>query len=138
MNTKIIISGVLGGLCFFLLGWLMYGVLFKDMMSSMGGSATGVMRAESEMVWWALILGNLGFGFAFAYVLGSWSGVTTFMGGAKAAAMVGFLFELGYDLTYFATSNLMNLKGLCMDLVITIIMCAIAGGVIGWWLGRSN
>ena len=30
-------------------------------MKSTQGSATGVMRADEEMVWWALILGNLAF-----------------------------------------------------------------------------
>ena len=138
MNTKTMISGILGGVTFFLLGWLIYGFLLKDMMAEMGGTATGVMRAETEMVWWAMILGNLAFGFAFAYVLGSWSGVTTFMGGAKAGATVAFLFELGYDLSWYSMTNVMSTKGVCMDVIITTVMSAIAGGVIGWWLGRPS
>jgi hypothetical protein len=136
MNTKTMIAGALAGIVYFLLGFLIYGILLKGM-AGMGGTATGVMRADSEMIWWALIIGNLAFGMAFAYILGTWSGVTTFMGGAKAGATVAFIFELGYDLIWYSVSNLMSLQGVCMDVVISTIMSAIAGGVIGWWLGRS-
>lgn len=134
MNTKTMISGLLGGLTYFLLGWLIYGVLLKDSMGS--DMPAGFMRADNEMVWWALILGNLGFGMAIAYILGSWSGVSTFVGGAKAAAMVAFLFSLGFDLIFYATATVMPLNGVVMDVLISTVMGAIAGGVIGWWLGR--
>jgi hypothetical protein len=134
MNTKTMISGLLGGLIYFILGWLIYGVLLKDSMGS--DMPAGFMRADNEMIFWALILGNLGFGMAIAYILGSWSGVTTFAGGAKAAAMVTFLFALGFDLIFYATATVMPLSGVAMDVVISTIMGAIAGGVIGWWLGR--
>lgn len=136
MNTKTLISGLLAGISYFLLGWLIYGVLLKDAMNNMGGSAVGVMRTESDMVMWALILGNLGFGMAMAYILGSWSGVTTFLGGAKAAAIIGFLFALGYDLIFYATTNVMALNGIFLDVAISTLMAAVAGGIIGWWLGR--
>jgi hypothetical protein len=135
MNTKTTIAGILAGITYFLLGWLIYGVLLKD---SMEGGPAGLMRAPEEMVWWALILGNMGYGFALAYILGSWSGVTTFMGGLKAGATVAFLFALGYDLIFFATSTVMTLNNVFMEVGIATVMGAIAGGVIGWWMGRPN
>ena len=138
MNTKTFIAGVLGGITYFLLGFLIYAVLLKEMTSNMGGTATNVMRADADIIYWALIIGNIGYGLAFAYILGSWSGVTTFLGGAKAAAVVAFLFVLGYDLSWYAVSNVMGLKGVCLDVVIFTFLSTIAGGVIGWWLGRSN
>ena len=136
MNTKTMISGVLGGVTYFLLGFLIWEFLLKDMMSDCIGSATGIMRAENEMIMWAMIIGNLGYGFAFAYALGTWSGVTTFIGGAKAAAAVAFLFTLGYDMIYYATTNMSSLTGVIYDLGISTFIGAMAGGVIGWWLGR--
>lgn len=135
MNTKTMIAGILAGVTYFLLGWLIYGVLLKD---SMGDMAAGVMRAPEEMVWWALVVGNMGYGFALAYILGSWSGVTTFMGGLKAGATVAFLLSLGYNLIFFATATIMTLNGAFMEVAIGTIMGGIAGGVIGWWLGRPN
>lgn len=136
MNTKTMIAGLLGGVTYFLLGWLIWGFLLTGLMDQCAGSATGVMREESEMIMWAMIVGNLGFGFAYSYALGTWSGVTTFMGGAKAAAMLAFLFTLGYDMIYFGTTNMSSLTGVLYDIVISTFMGAMAGGVIGWWLGR--
>ncbi|MBK6860261.1 MAG: hypothetical protein IPG95_08280 [Saprospiraceae bacterium] len=137
MNTKTLISGLLGGVCYFLLGWLIYGVLLKDAMNSSMGSATGVMRGEADMLLWAIAIGNIATGLGMAYILGNWAGVTSWAGGAKAAATVGALFAIGYDLIMYATSNMMELNGIFMDVPISIFMSASAGAVIGWWLGRS-
>jgi hypothetical protein len=138
MNKKTMISGVLGGVTYFLLGWLIWGVILKNSMSGMEGTATGVMRAESDFIWWALVVGNLFYGMALAYILGTWSGVTTFTGGAKAGALIALLFTAGYDFIYYATTNIMQLNGTIMDIAIQTVMGAIAGGVIGWWLGRPE
>jgi len=53
MNTKTIVAGVLAGVAYFLLGWLVYAELLESTFSGMQGSATGVMRPDSEMVRWA-------------------------------------------------------------------------------------
>ena len=56
MNTKTIVAGVIGGIVYFLLGWLIYGMLMSDFFEANSGSATGVMRADDEMIMWALAL----------------------------------------------------------------------------------
>lgn len=137
MNTKTIIAAVIGGLSSFLLGWLFYGIVFKETLAGMGGSATGVMRADSEMVFWALALGNLVIGYLVAYIYSAWAGITTFVGGAKAGALLGLLLSLGFDMTMFGTSNMMSLNGALLDVAISTIMWAISAGFVGWWLGRT-
>jgi len=137
MNTKTIVAGVLAGVAYFLLGWLVYAELLESTFSGMQGSATGVMRPDSEMVWWALVLGNLGMGFTLAYVFGTWAGVSSAAGGMKAGATLGFLIALGWDMTMFSTSNVMQLNGAILDIVVFTINSAIAGALAGWWLGRS-
>jgi hypothetical protein len=137
MNTKTIVAGVLAGLAYFLLGWLMYGMLLQSTFSGMQGSATGVMRPDSEMVMWALVLGSLGMGFTLTYVFGTWAGVSSVAGGIKAGATLGFLIALGWDMMMFATSNIYQLNGAILDIVVFTINSAIAGAIAGWWLGRS-
>ncbi|MBK8296972.1 MAG: DUF1761 domain-containing protein [Saprospiraceae bacterium] len=137
MNSKIIIAAVIGGLSSFLLGWLFYGILFKEALAGMAGSATNVMRADSEMVWWALIIGNLVIGYLVAFMWSSWAGITTFMGGAKAGAIIGFLFSFGWDMLMYGTTNCMQMSGALLDVMISTIMWAISAGLVGWWLGRS-
>ncbi|MBK6545589.1 MAG: hypothetical protein IPO78_03700 [Saprospiraceae bacterium] len=137
MNTKTIIAAVIGGLSSFLLGWLFYGILFKDALAGMCGSATGVMRADDQMVFWALALGNVVIGYLVAYIFSNWAGINTFIGGAKAGALLGLLFSLGFDLIMYATSNITTLNGVFLDVLIQTIMWAISAAFVGWWLGRS-
>ncbi len=137
MNTKTLIAAVIGGACSFLLGWLFYGIIFKDTLAGMAGSAQGVMKADSEMIFWALLLGNLLIAYLVTYVFSTWAGITTFAAGAQAGAMMGLLFTLGFDMVTYAVTNMMTLSGALLDVVISVIMWGISSGLVGWWLGRK-
>lgn len=138
MNSKAIIAGVLGGITAFLLGWLFYGILLKDTFAGMMGSATGVMKPDEELIFWALVLGHLIIGILIAYIFSTWAGIKTFMGGLQGGAVLGLLFTAGYDFIMYGTSNMMGLNGVLLDCVVGTVMFGISAGVVGWWLGRSN
>jgi len=137
MNSqKFIVAGIAGGIVNLLLGWLIYGMLLKEFMAS--NMQSGLMRSDSDMIWWALIVGNLAFGFLLAYVIGK-SATTSAGQGAGVGFIVGLLVCLGYDLIMYATSTIMSsLKGAAADVAATAVMSAIAGAVIGWVLGMSK
>lgn len=137
MNTKTIVTGLIGGVVYFFLGWLLYGILLASTFESLGGSAQGVSRGE-ELVMWALILGHVFMGIAMAYILVNWAKVSTVQGGAVAGATVAFLYSLGIDLTFYATSNIMQLGGVFLDVAVFTVTSAIAGAIMGWWLGRAS
>ena len=60
MNTKkFLIGAIVGGIVYFLLGYLFYGKLLSDFFIKNAGSATGVNRAMDQFVWWSLVLGNI-------------------------------------------------------------------------------
>ena len=68
MNTKnFLIGGLVGGVVYFLLGWLFYGNLMHQYFADHPGTATNVDRVMDQFEWWALGLGNLLFGFLLAY-----------------------------------------------------------------------
>jgi len=138
MNTnKILLAGLIGGAASFLLGWLVWGVLLMDFMKSNAGSATGVMRAENEMIWWALILGNIAGGLLLALIYGRWGSISTFLTGAKAGAVIGLLLGISYDMMWYATSNVMTLNGALVDILANVVVTGLVGGVVGWFLGRK-
>ena len=137
-TNKILISGLVSGIAVFLLGYLFYGVIFMNTMEGMTGTATGVMREMDAMVWWALIVGNLIWGFLLAYIFGMWANISTFMGGLKGGAIIGLLAVAAFDLTMYATSNITTLAGSILDIVIFTVIMGIAGGVAGWMLGRGK
>ncbi len=81
MNTKnFLVGGIVGGIVYFLLGWLFYGNLMMQYFHDHPGTATGVERHMDNFEWWALILGNLFTGLLIAYVFTK-SGVSTLMSG---------------------------------------------------------
>jgi uncharacterized membrane protein len=138
MNTnKFLVGGIIGGVAFFLLGWLVWGMLLMDFMTQNAGSATGVMKAENEMVWWALIVGNLFNGLAVSFVL-SKAGVSSAGGGATTGAIFGLLVAAAYDFIFLGTSNLMTLKSALVDIAASTVVTAIGGAIIGWYMGMGK
>ncbi len=134
-SNKILIGGLLGGLTSFLLGWLIYGLIFRDAMAS---PVAGLMKPEKEMVWWALIVSCLFQGLLVSYIFGRWANITTAIGGASAGATIGVIMATYYDLGFFATSNMFTVNSLITDIALSTVMMAAIGAVVGWWHGRSS
>ncbi len=132
-----VLATLFGFITFFLLGWLLYGMLLMDFYASNSGIATNVARAEEDMVWWALIVGNLLQAYFLVYVLGKMGNVNTFMSGLGTGAVIGLILGLAFNLTMFGTTNMMNLTATLVDPLVSMIMMGITGGVIGMMLGRD-
>jgi uncharacterized membrane protein len=138
MNTKnFLIGGIVGGIVFFLLGWLFYGNLLVNFFHDHPGAATNVDRPMDQMVWWSLVLGNLLFGFLLSYVFAK-AGVATLTNGLITGAIVGFLVCAAIDLTMYGTTNISSKQAMAADIATTTVMAAIAGAVIGAVNGAMN
>jgi uncharacterized membrane protein len=138
MNTKnFLIGGLVGGVVYFLLGWLFYGNLMNQYFMDHPGTATNVHRPMEQMEWWALIAGNLLFGFLLAYVF-SKSGVSTLSSGLITGGMVGLLACSAFDLTMYGTTNIASKSAMVADIAVFTIMSAIVGAVIGAVIGMMN
>ncbi len=136
MNTKKFLIGTLvGGVAFFFLGYLIYGMALTDFFSQHTGTATGVAKPMEELVWWALILGNLASAALLSYIFLKWANISSFGAGASAAAVIGFLIVTSFDFVIFATANISDLTGTAVDIIAYTVMTAIAGGIIGAVLG---
>ena len=135
MNMKrVLIGGLAGGVAYFLLGWLCYGILFKDLMAAGAGTATGVYKTNEEMGFVPLIIGNFALGFLLSIVF-SWSKHYGLMSGLFMGAVIGILYSVGFDFIMYGTSNLMTLNGALADILIGTINATIAGGVTGLAMG---
>ena len=138
MNTnKILMAGLVAGIVAFFAGWLIWGIALSGIMESHMGSATGVSRGE-DMIWWALVVGQLLMGFVYAYIFGRWANISTAATGAKAGAVIGFLIAASWDLTMYATTHISTLTGSIIDIIASTVASAIVGAVAGWMLGRGN
>lgn len=137
-TNKILLAGLIGGVAAFLLGFLSYGLLLSSFFESNMGSASGVMRGDSEMLWVPMILGHLSWGLFFAVIFGRWAGISTFATGAKAGAVLGFLVAFTFDMINLGSTHIMNLAGAIGDIVVMTVVAAIVGGIVGWFLGRGG
>ena len=69
MNTKKFFIGTfVGGITFFLLGYLFYGMALANFFTQHTTNVSGSMKSMNDLVWWALILGNLAVGALLTYV----------------------------------------------------------------------
>ena len=138
MNSKkFLIGGLAGGVVFFLLGWLLYGMLLMDFMMQHSNSASGAFRSETEMIWWAMVVGNLSLGFLLSYVLNK-ANVAGAMAGATTGAVVMLLMSVAIDCIMYAQLNLWDTTGMAVDILVSTAMGAIVGAVIGWLNGKSS
>lgn len=135
--NKIILGGLIGGVVALILGFVFYGVLLTDFFSSNAGSATGVMRADDEMLWGPMIIGHVAWGVLFAYIFERWANISTFVGGAKAGAVIAVLVSLTYNMINLATTHVMNLTGALVDVVVMALVAAVTAGTVAWSLGRK-
>ena len=135
MNTKkILVGGIVGGVAFFLLGWLIYGILLAGYFAANGNPS--IMRPMDQMIWWALILSNLSWGFVLAIIF-SWSNTSGWMAGAKKGAIFGLMTALAIDLGYYAMSTMYSsVAPILVDIIATIVMVGIGGSLIAWAMSK--
>ena len=132
-TNKILVGGVAGGIVFFLLGWLIWGLILAGYMAA--NSNQCIVRPMDQMIWWALILSDLCWGFLLAVVF-SWSNTTGWMDGAKKGVIVGLLIGLLIDLYFYAASTMFsNLTVILVDVLATAVMLAVGGAIIAWAMG---
>lgn len=123
MKTKnFLISGVVGGIVNFLLGWLFYGILFKDFVPQPPEEG-----AENMVL---IFLGSLTFGLFLAYIYTKWGQISTAVTGAKAGAVIGLFLGLFWNFFSAAMSAAPDYQYFAIDVVITIVMSAIVGAVV--------
>jgi hypothetical protein len=127
---KLFIGGIVGGILFFGLGYLIYGNLLTSFMQKHPGTATGVDRAMEKFEFLYLIIGNLALGFMLAFVFVK-SNVSSAGSGIVTGGIIGALVSVGYNCMTYATTNVTSKMAMAADVAATTVMCAIVGAVLG-------
>ena len=135
MNIKrMTIGTIVGGIVLYILGVVIWQMLFADFFAANAGSATGV--AKEMPVIWAIALGSLLYAKLITYVLETGSGTKSVMDGLKAGAVVGLLLWGTVDFIYYGYFNLNNLTGVIADTVLEGVRGGIVGAVIAGVLAK--
>lgn len=132
MNAKkFLVSGVVGGIINFLLGWLFYGIIFMDQFPV----------KEGEVMNMTLIaLGSLVWGLFVAYIFTKWAHISTWSTGLQAGAIIGLFLALYYDIFYHSMKEIaaINWQLIALDIVITIVITAVSGAAIAIVLDKMK
>ena len=132
---KILRGTIFGGIAFFILGWLVYGMLLAGFMATNSDACAN--RPDSEMVWWAMILSNLVLGLFVTVVL-KWSGAASIGDGIKTGALFGFLMSTTMDLMMYSMTTMYNMTAMIVDILVMTVLIAIVGFVIVLTWGKKE
>ena len=123
---KFAVGSVVGAIVYFLLGWLLYGILFKDIYPQ---------HPELSHTMFFIFLGCLFFAMLLAYVFTKWASITTCLTGAKAGAVLGLLYSA--SMNFFMYSGMeINYQNMFLDMVLTLISGGITGAAIAYVVGK--
>ncbi|GAA4950959.1 hypothetical protein GCM10023314_25340 [Algibacter agarivorans] len=123
MKTKnFLVSGIIGGIVDFLLGWLFYGIIFIN---------TFPQPEESSNAMLFIFLGCLTFGLFVSFIFTKWAQITTAITGAKAGAIIGLFIGLFYNFFNLAMNATISMELAALDVAISVVMTSIIGAVIG-------
>ena len=126
MNVKnFLVSGIVGGIIYFLLGWLLYGILFKDAFQTTG---------NENMLF--IFLGCMTFGFFVSYIFIKWAGISNVVTGFMSGAVIGLFFGLYSNFFMNSMTSEINYQTMGLDIVITIVMSALVGAAIALVNGK--
>lgn len=127
MNVKnFLVSGVVGGIVNFLLGWVFYGMLFKD-----------IYPEGENMNLLFTFLGCITSGLFIAYIFTKWAGITNSVTGIKAGAVIGFFTSLSMNL-FMYSNRTVNYQNMALDVIITIVISAFMGAAIAFVNGKMK
>ena len=128
MNTKsFILSGIVGTIVSFLLGFLFYGLIFTDLHPE---------GTESSMFF--IFLGCLFYAFMFALIFNRWAHISKFSTGAKAGFLIGLLWSLSMIFFMNSSQGVLDYYNTIIMVAVDAVSAAIMGGVIALVIGNTK
>ncbi len=131
---RLVIGTVAGGIALFILGYVIWNMLFTDFFAANAGSATGVVKDPQVM--WAIAVGTLSYAALITLAIGTRAGSATIVEGLKIGAIVGGLMWFGADMIIYGVWSVSNLTAAIADSLLELIRAGISGAVIAAVLGK--
>ena len=120
MTKKILLSGIVGTIVYYLLGWLVYGLILPE-------KSTG----EESMLF--IFLGCLFYAFLIAYVFCKLAQLSSFKTGFTAGLVMGILYAMVW---YFFMNWEFKPMALIEEIIIGGLMTSVLGGAVAYVNGK--
>lgn len=122
---KILRGTVFGGIFYFLLGWLVYGILLMNWFTTHSNQCLN--KPQGEMVWWAMIISTL-LSALFLTLILDWSRAGRVPDGLIKGAIFGALFTAVYDFSFWSMTTMYSSF---IPIIVNIAVSAIVFGLTG-------
>jgi hypothetical protein len=131
---RFIIGTVVGAITLYILGYVIFDLVFAEFYATNAGSATGLVK--DPQVIWAVALGTLSYAALLTLAIGTCAGSGTIVDGLKIGVIVGFLLWFTVDFIFYGIFNVSNLTLTFVDPLLELIRAGITGAVIAAVLGK--
>lgn len=134
MNMKILRGTIFGGIAYFLMGWLVWGMLLMDYYTANFNQCSN----RPEMILWAMFISNLTMALLLTLFL-KWSGARGIVDGLKTGAIFGFLYSFSLDVGFYSMTTMYNnFTALIVDVVVNTLVMAVLGLIIVLLWGKGE
>lgn len=132
---RILRGTIFGGIVYFLLGWLVYGILLMDFMSENMNNCLN--RTDGTMIWWAIIASNLLFALLLTLIL-NWANAKSYVDGLRIGATFGVIYSLAINLSFLSmTTMYASYTPILVDAIVSAGIFGIVGMCIVLLWGRK-
>lgn len=139
MLVRVLVATLAGGIAFFILGAVIYGLVLDPLVIKPNMHPDAVKLVNDPPNFLPLILANFVSAFMLAYIFDKWATIRTFTGGVSGGAVLFFLIALSFQLMFAAFMKLMNgATPMIADVLGSTVIGGIGGGVIGLVLGKMD
>ena len=133
---KILRGTIFGGISYFLLGWLFYGILLMGYLSANMNQCTA--RPDGSMIWWAIILSNFSAALLLTLIL-KWFAAKGIPDGLKIGALFGLLFSMTVALSSWSMTTMYSgFSALIADIIASTVVFAVVGMIIVLTWGKEK
>lgn len=134
-SKKFVIATLVGTVVNFVLGGLIYGVLFAGFFAEHMGVVPGVARPEPLM--WAIAVSELAGAALLTLLIGVRGKGSSLADGLQVGAAIGFILSIFMDFNVYGTTNIADMTSILVDPVLGTLRFAITGAVVGTVVGRK-
>ncbi len=125
MSKNLLLSGIAGAIVYFLLGWLVYGILFPELVS----------EGETHSMLY-IFLGCLSYAFAYAYIFTRWASISTFKTGFNAGLVIGLFYSLNWS--FFTQNGPIEFLPFTKAVVIACLINGFLAGTVAFVNGKVS
>lgn len=139
MLGRVLAATIAGGITFFVLGYVIYGLILDPLVMKPNMNPDLAKFMKDPPVWVFLVLGNMVAALLLAYIFEKWATISTFAGGVMGGAVIFFIMALHIQLMFLAFMNMTtSYVPVIADVIGSTVLGGIAGGVVGMVLGKMR